>query len=147
MGRYVGIDLGISTKHKATVYDGLEKVSRTFSIDTSHDGLEYLLKRATEGVEGPVNFVFEPTSVVWLPIAAYCSAAGHRTYMVKTQKSSDFRKFFSKYAKSDSIDSGVLARIPQIDPQRGLPPATQRSNEASLQTDEISMGGFKSAFY
>jgi transposase len=117
MERYVGIDLGIATKHKATVYDGPERVGKTFSFETSHEGLEYLLKRATEDVEGRVNFVFEPTSVVWLPVSAYVSAAGHRCYMVKTQKSSDFRKFFSKYAKSDSIDSGVLARIPQIDPQ------------------------------
>ena len=117
MERYVGIDLGIATKHKATVYDGPERVGKTFSFDTSHEGLEYLLKRATKDVERPVNFVFEPTSVVWLPVSAYVSAAGHRCYMVKTQKSSDFRKFFSKHAKSDSIDSGVLARIPQIDPK------------------------------
>lgn len=117
MERYVGIDLGLKTKHKVTVYDGPNRIGRPFAIETSHDGLEYLLKRATQGVEGRVNFVFEPTSTVWLPLAAYLSAAGHRTFMVKTQKSSDFRKFFSKHAKSDSIDSGVLARIPQIDPQ------------------------------
>jgi len=117
MERYVGIDLGISTKHKVTIYDGPERVGKTFAIETSREGLEYLLKRATQGVEGPVNFVFEPTSTVWLPMSAYLSAAGHRTFMVKTQKSSDFRKFFSKHAKSDNIDSGVLARIPQIDPK------------------------------
>jgi transposase len=117
MERYVGIDLGLRTKHKVTVYDGPNRIGKPFSIETSHDGLEYLLKRATKGYDGPVNFVFEPTSTVWLSLAAYLSAAGHRTYMVKTQKSSDFRKFFSKYAKSDSIDSGVLARIPQIDPR------------------------------
>jgi transposase len=99
------------------VFDGPERAGKTFSFETSHEGLEYLLKRATEDLEGPVNFVFEPTSVVWLPVAAYVGAAGHRNYMVKTQKSSDFRKFFSKHAKSDSIDSGVLARIPQIDPE------------------------------
>jgi transposase len=117
MERYVGIDIGIRTRHKATVYDGPNRLGKPFSVETSVEGWEYLLKRATKGVEGPVNFVFEPTSTVWLPMAAYFGAAGHRSYMVKTQKSSDFRKFFSKHAKSDSIDSGVLARIPQIDPE------------------------------
>ena len=117
MERYVGIDLGIATKHKAAVYDELSPVGKPFSVETSHEGLEYLLKRATDGAEGPVHFVLEPTSNIWLPIAAYLNAAGHRVYLMKTQKSSDFRKFFSKHAKSDSIDAGVLARIPQIDPK------------------------------
>lgn len=117
MERYAGIDLGVKTKHKVTIFDGPNQLGNPFSIEMSRDGLEYLLKKATQNVEGPVNFVFEPTSTVWLPISAYVSAAGHRVYMVKTQKSSDFRKFFSKHAKSDSIDAGVLARIPQIDPK------------------------------
>lgn len=117
MERYVGIDLGIATKHKVTIYDGPKRICKPFAVETSRKGLEHLLKKATKDVEGPVNFVFEPTSTVWLPVAAYLSAAGHRTYMVKTQKSSDFRKFFSKHAKSDGIDSGVLARIPQVDPE------------------------------
>ena len=117
MERYVGIDLGIATKHKAAVYDGLTPVGKPFSVEMSHKGLEYLLKRATDGAECPVNFVMEPTSNTWLPVAAYFKVAGHRVYLTKTQKSSDFRKFFSKHAKSDSIDCGVLARIPQIDPE------------------------------
>ena len=117
MERYIGIDLGIATKHKVTIFDGPNQLCKPFAIGMDHDGLEYLLKRATKDVEGPVNFVLEPTSTVWLPISAYLNAAGHNVYMVKTQKSSDFRKFFSKYAKSDGIDSGVLARIPQIDPK------------------------------
>jgi transposase len=117
MERYVGIDLGLRTKHKVTVYDGLKQVGKPFAVETSQDGFEYLLKRVTAGTEGPVNFVFEPTSNAWLPVSAYVSAAGHRCYLVKTQKASDLRKFYSKHAKSDSIDSGVLARLPQLDPK------------------------------
>jgi transposase len=104
MERYVGIDLGLKTKHKVTVYDGLKQVGKPFAVETSQDGFEYLLKRVTAGTEGPVNFVFEPTSNAWLPVSAYVSAAGHRCYLVKTQKASDLRKFYSKHAKSDSID-------------------------------------------
>jgi hypothetical protein len=60
MERYVGIDLGISTKHKVTVYDGPNRLGKPFSVETSSEGWEYLLKRATSDVDGPVNFVFEP---------------------------------------------------------------------------------------
>jgi transposase len=117
MERYVGVDLGIRTKHRAAVLDGAERRGKTFSVEVSREGFETLLARATEGVEGPVHFVLEPTGVAWLPLAAYMDSAGHHVYLVKPQKASDLRKFLRKHTKTDSVDAETLARLPQTDPE------------------------------
>ena len=116
-GRYVGIDLGVRSQHRAVVFDGAQQRGKGFSFAASKEGLEKLLSRATEGVDGPVHFVFEPTGLSWVPLSAFVSRSGHRLYMVKPQKASDLRKFLRKHTKSDQIDAASLARLPQIDPQ------------------------------
>ena len=77
MERFVGIDLGIATKHKAAVYDGLTPVGKPFSVETSYDGLEYLLKRSTDGAEGLVHFVMEPTSNVDMSLDMISASPNH----------------------------------------------------------------------
>jgi transposase len=115
-GRYVGIDLGVRSQHRAAVFDGTRQRGKGFSFAASKEGFDKLLSRATEGVDGPVHFVFEPTGLSWVPLSAYLSRRGHRLYMVKPQKASDLRKFLRKHTKSDQIDAASLARLPQIDP-------------------------------
>ncbi|MBN1193338.1 MAG: IS110 family transposase [Coriobacteriia bacterium] len=117
MQRYVGIDLGIRTKHRAAVLDGAERRGKPFSVEVSRDGLEDLLRKSTEEQEGPVSFVMEPTGLSWLVMSAYVSASGHRVYLAKPQKASDLRKFIKKHTKSDNIDADSLARLPQLDPE------------------------------
>lgn len=117
MNRYVGMDLGISSKHRAAVLDGAERLGKPFSVEVSREGFDELLRRATAGADGPVKIVIEPTGLAWVPVAAYMSAAGHQVYLVKPQKVSHLRKFLNQHTKSDSVDAETNARLPQVDPQ------------------------------
>ncbi len=116
MSRYVGMDLGIGTKHRAIVLEGAERLGKPFSVEVSREGFEDLLRRATQGAEGPVKIVIEPTGLAWVPVAAYMSAAGHQVHLVKPQKASHLRKFLNQHTKSDSVDAETNARLPQVDP-------------------------------
>jgi transposase len=116
MSRYVGMDLGIGTRHRVAVLDGSERRGKPFAIEVSREGFEELLRRATEGAEGPVKIVMEPTGLAWVPVAAYMSAAGHQVHLVKPQKVGHLRKFLKQHTKSDSIDAETNARLPQVDP-------------------------------
>lgn len=133
MQRYVGVDLGIRTRHRAVVLDGLERRGRTFSVEVSREGFEKLLARATDGVQGPVRFVLEPTGVAWLPLAAYVGSAGHYVYLVKPQQASDFRKCLRKHTKTDSVDADALARLPQMYPERVYPLVLPTADQTTLR--------------
>lgn len=117
MSRYVGIDLGIATKHRVAVLEGAERIGKPFSVAVSREGMEELLRRATAGAEGPLKVVLEPTGLAWVPVAAYLSAAGHQVHLVKPQKVSHLRKFLRQHTKSDSVDAETNARLPQVDPK------------------------------
>jgi len=117
MNRYIGMDLGLSGKHRVAVLDGAERLGKPFSVEVSAEGFEQLLQRATAGAEGPVKFVLEPTGLAWVPVAAYMAAAGHQVHLVKPQKVSHLRKFLRQYTKTDSVDAETNARLPQVDPK------------------------------
>jgi len=117
---YVGIDLAINGPHRASVYDPQKEqyLDKSFGFDISFEGFEYLLRRVEKHVseeeEVQLNFVMEPTGLAWMPLSCYLVPRGHRVYRVSTQQSSDFRKFQSKYAKSDRIDCRSLAKLPIV---------------------------------
>ena len=113
--RRVGVDLGLRGQHQAVVYDGVVRQGRAFAVKVSREGFDELLRRATEGSEGPVTFVMEPTGNAWVTLAAYVAAAGHRVKLAKPQKVSDLRKFYRKHTKTDVIDAEALARLPEVD--------------------------------
>lgn len=117
MSRYVGIDLGISTRHRVAVLENRERLGKPFSVEVSREGFEQLLDRATRGADGPVQVVMEPTGLAWVPVAAYLSAAGHHVHLVKPQKVKQLRKFLKQHTKSDSVDAETNARLLQVDPQ------------------------------
>lgn len=116
MGRYVGLDLGIATSHKAVVYDDMVRRGKPFSVEVSREGFEGLLERATDAIQGPATFVMEPTGLAWVPIASYLKAEGHRVILAKPQKVSDLRKFLRRHTKSDVVDADAAARLAQMDP-------------------------------
>lgn len=117
---YVGIDLAITSRHRASVYDPQENryLDNSFAFDIDFDGFEYMLRQVEnnvrEGEEAQLNFVMEPTALAWMPLSCYLVSRGYKVYRVTPQQSADFRKFRSKYAKSDRIDCKALARLPLV---------------------------------
>jgi transposase len=117
---YVGIDLAITGRHRASVYDPQENryLDNSFAFDIDYEGFEHMLQRVQshvrEGEEVQLNFVMEPTALAWMPLSCYLVSQGHKVYRVTPQQSSDFRKFRSKHAKSDRIDCKALARLPLV---------------------------------
>ena len=117
---YVGIDLAITGRHRASVYDPQENryFDNSFAFDINFEGFEYMLRQVEshvrKGEEAQLNFVMEPTALAWMPLSCYLVSRGHKVYRVTPQQSSDFRKFRSKHAKSDRIDCKALARLPLV---------------------------------
>ena len=117
---YVGIDLAITGRHRASVYDPQENryFDNSFAFDINYEGFEYMMRQVEshvqEGEEAQLNFVMEPTALAWMPLSCYLVSRGHKVYRVTPQQSADFRKFRSKHAKSDRIDCKALARLPLV---------------------------------
>jgi len=74
---------------------------------------------ADVGAEDPAELtvVLEPTRNAWIVIAEWFRRRGAKVVMVPTTQSSDLRKYYSKHAKNDRIDSELLARLPLLHPE------------------------------
>ena len=69
-----------------------------------------------------LTVVMEPTRNAWVPLAAWFRRRGATVIMVPPEQSADLRDYYSKHAKSDRLDSRMLARLPLLHPD-GLRPA------------------------
>ena len=69
-----------------------------------------------------LTVVMEPTRNAWVPLAAWFRRRGATVVMVPPEQSADLRDYYSKHAKSDRLDSRMLARLPLLHPE-GLQPA------------------------
>src|SRR5215469_15044138 len=69
-----------------------------------------------------LTVVMEPTRNAWVPMAAWFRRRGATVIMVPPEQSADLRDYYSKHAKSDRLDSRLLARLPLLHPD-GLRPA------------------------
>jgi transposase len=119
--RYIGLDLALTTAHKALVLDERgQAITAALSVSTSAMALEQLFRRAREGApeDEPLVVVMEPTGMAWLPIAAFCQRQGVSVYLVNSQQVADLRRYYRKHAKSDRIDARVLARLPIVSPEK-----------------------------
>jgi len=132
--RIVGIDLAITSSHRAAVYDSesMAFVGKSFSLSRSYEGFMLLLHKATNGFAGEVFFVMEPTSGVWKPLSAFLMAKGYTVYLVKPQKVYDLRKFLRKHTKSDRIDAQTLAKLPVVDPEGIYPLMLAKTDSEAL---------------
>jgi transposase len=119
--RYIGLDLALTTAHKALVLDERgQAITAALSVSTSATALEQLFRCAREGApeDEPLVVVMEPTGMAWLPIAAFCQRQGVSVYLVNSQQVADLRRYYRKHAKSDRIDARVLARLPIVSPEK-----------------------------
>jgi len=113
--RRVGIDIALRAAHKAAVYEDGERLGRPFSVAQTKEGIDELVRRATDSTTEPVEFVMEPTGLAWLPLAAELSRRGHRVYLPKPQKTHALRKFLAQFAKTDAVDACTAALVRHVD--------------------------------
>jgi transposase len=112
--RIIGLDLAITSAHKALVMDEKgQALTPVFSVMSWPEELAGLIKRARQGEaeDSPLVVVMEPTGLVWLPVAIYLVRHEVTVYLVNSQQVSDLRRFYHKHAKSDRIDAKVLAKL------------------------------------
>jgi transposase len=116
--RIIGLDLGIASAHTARVLGGDGKVVAKRKAVPATESLSALEAAALEGAPpGTVlEIVMEPTGPAWLPIAVFFISRGHKVFRVPSAKAHDMRRYFSRHAKSNSIDADALARLAIIDP-------------------------------
>ena len=108
--------IGISP-HTAVVVDENGISSKPVTIEVSIAGYEKLVELATGGAEGcQGEVVMEATGDVWLPLTAFLNSRGVPVVMGPGKKVSDLRKFYRRYAKTDSIDAEAMGRLPEVDP-------------------------------
>lgn len=119
--RYIGLDLALTTDHKAVVMDERARsLTPVLNVGTSAKRLEELFQRAREGaaLDEPLVVVMEPTGMAWFPIAVYCEHQGIKVFLVNSQQVADLRRYYRRHAKSDRIDARVLAKLPVVSPEK-----------------------------
>jgi hypothetical protein len=117
----LGIDVACRAAHQASLADASGKLAwsgRRFRTTTAE--LEQLWSAVPAGAA--VTVVMEPTRNAWVPLAAWFRRRGAAVIMIPPEQSADLRDYYSKHAKSDRLDSRMLARLPLLHPD-GLRPA------------------------
>jgi len=117
--RILGIDLAVKAEHRAVVVDERGRfVTPVLKVTTRAEDLERLLVRAREGAPRcKLCAVMEPTGMAWFPVAVYLVRKGVTVYLVNSQAVIDLRRVYHRHAKSDRIDTRVLAQLPLHDPE------------------------------
>src|SRR5499427_6189670 len=117
----LGIDVACRAAHQASLADESGRFAwsgRRFR--TTSGDLQQLWDMVPAGAV--VTVVMEPTRNAWVPLAAWFRRRGATVVMVPPEQSADLRDYYSKHAKSDRLDSRMLARLPLLHPD-GLRPA------------------------
>lgn len=116
----LGIDVASRTEHVASLADEQGRMlwqGRRFR--TTKPELEALT--AEVGKEDELTVVLEPTTNAWVPVAGHFLARGTSVVLVPPEQAADLRRYYSKHAKNDRLDSRLLARLPLLHPE-GLTP-------------------------
>ena len=117
----LGIDVACRAAHQASLADQAGRLAwsgRKFR--TTAADLDRLWGSIPAGAA--LTVVMEPTRNAWVPLAAWFRRHGATVIMVPPEQSADLRDYYSKHAKSDRLDSRMLARLPLLHPD-GLRPA------------------------
>jgi transposase len=137
----LGIDIACRAAHQASLADEQGRFlwsGRRFRT-TPNDlaGLWAMLPADTDAAE--VLMVMEPTRNAWVPLAAWFRRRGARVVLVSPERSADLRNYYAKHAKSDRLDSQLLARLPMLHPEglqseEGFGPAGALKRAAKLHS-------------
>lgn len=137
----LGIDVACRAAHQGSLADQAGRFTwsgRKFR--TTAADLERLWESVPRGVA--LTVVMEPTRNAWVPLAAWFRRRGARVIMVPPEQSADLRDYYSKHAKSDRLDSRMLARLPLLHPEglrpaEGLGPADAMRRAAKLRASLV----------
>ena len=113
----LGIDVACRAAHQASCADDTGRFlwsGHRFRTDPTE--LDELWKKLPAG-DVEVTVIMEPTRNAWVPLAAWFRRHGAAIVMVPPEQSADLRDYFNKHAKSDRLDSKVLARLPLLHPE------------------------------
>ena len=137
----LGIDVACRAAHQASLTDERGKFAwsgRRFR--TTPGDLERLWALVPAGVT--LTVVMEPTRNAWVPLAAWFRRRGAAVILVPPEQSADLREYYSKHAKSDHLDSRMLARLPLLHPDglrpsQGLGPADPLRRATKLRASLV----------
>lgn len=112
----LGIDVACRADHQASLCDERgEFVWSAWRFRTTPADLERLWAKIPADAE--VVVVMEPTRNAWVPLAAWLGARGAKVVVVPPEQSADLRDYYNKHAKTDRLDSRMLARLPLLHPE------------------------------
>jgi transposase len=112
----LGIDVACRADHQASLADDRgEFIWSAWKFRTTPADLERLWAKIPAGAE--VVVVMEPTRNAWVPLAAWLRARGAKIVVVPPEQSADLRDYYNKHAKTDRLDSRMLARLPLLHPE------------------------------
>ena len=133
--RSVGIDLGVTAKHRAIIADGGKFVSGVIKFETNLPEMERLRAKAREGLAAgeQLKVVLEATNIAWYAPAVYFHRQGESVYVINPRMSADLARFYHRYARSDRLAAKVLARMPLINPDRLYPWTPASAAHLALQ--------------
>jgi transposase len=118
----LGIDVACRAAHQASCTDETGNFVFTgHRFRTTAEDLDRLWARLPATTD--VTVIMEPTRNAWVPLAAWLRARGATVVLVPPEQSADLRAYYSKHAKTDKLDSKLLARLPLLHPE-GLRPVT-----------------------
>ena len=111
----LGIDVACAALHQASLCDERgEFLWQGWKFRTTTSDLQRLWSKIPDGV--PVVVIMEPTRNAWVPLAAWLQARGASVSVVPPEQSADLRDYLNKHAKTDRLDSKMLARMPLLHP-------------------------------
>lgn len=112
----LGIDVACKAEHQASCADGAGNfIWSGWRFRTTTVDLDGLWDKLPEDCE--LTVVMEPTRNAWIPLAAWLKSKGARVVLVPPEQSSDLRDYYNKHAKTDRLDSRILARLPLLHPE------------------------------
>jgi transposase len=113
----VGIDVACRAAHQASCADELGVFAWSgHRFRTDPADLEALWAKLPSGTDD-VMVIIEPTRNAWVPLAAWFRRRGATVVVVPPEQSADLRDYYNKHAKSDRLDSKILARLPLLHPE------------------------------
>ena len=119
MQYWLGIDVASRAAHQASLSDesGRFLWSGQRFRTVAEDLVRLWAMLPPDAEAGEVVVVLEPTRNAWVPLASWFRRRGARVVLVPPERAADLRDYYHKHAKSDRLDSRLLARLPLLHPE------------------------------